>query len=249
MFKSICFIVLSAFVVTVGILITFMFIGCEDLGTKGLDAGSLDAGKIDADVQPPALEQTAADLAIKAVQSTKGTYVKVVGGNYDKEATPIKLASADVVPIIATDQSTCNVVFDSKKVSGKPEALSDKWGKASTPVEIPGSCLNGSCIWNGLLTGDECKDIADLPGYLGSTYEELVALPTATQARFMKVAGTCMMKINGKDVQTDCTVPVGDPKAKLGAEPFFPHSWSKRDDLNQIKTVKAPVKTLEDLIP
>jgi hypothetical protein len=89
-------------------------------------------------------------------------------------------------------------------------------------------------VWNALARGQDCLEVATLPGYLGSTLEDLQALPIEKQARVLKVAGTCHIPAHGQMPATDvtCAVPVGDPKAIAGEKPFFPHSWAGLDELN-----------------
>jgi hypothetical protein len=195
-------------------------------------------------------EGTDAELADKAVKSTGGKYVRMVGRvDFDKDAETKNTALGDIVEVQPKDvpaDAICNVVLDAQPVAVKiiyPDAewvgnvpnipaLRDEVLEAKCwPVLITGSCTGqpvNTCLWNTFLKGAACTKAADLPQYVGSTAREFHALPFALRQRLLRTRGRC-----GVGGNVPCMVPVGDPRALAGERVYVPHRWAERDnDLN-----------------
>jgi hypothetical protein len=218
------------------------------LSEKGELAGDTDGGVTEAAtmvVRTPSKAQ----MANKTVEDKDtGKPVRVVGvsdAEYVADADPVDSAVGPAIKVKVQPSHVCNVVFHEKvKTTTSTETLHGKtitttttapdtkafsWGTASEPVSL--GCVAGDCIWNVLLTGDDCVKASKHPGYLGSTLKELKGLADASmKARVLRVEGTCTDPKTGKSLP--CTVPYGDSHAKENARPFFAHSWSGRDDAN-----------------
>jgi hypothetical protein len=107
-------------------------------------------------------------------------------------------------------------------------------GMASRPVLVrPG-------VWNVLSKG-KIEDIQKIGGYVGSSYEDLIALPDESKKMVLFVTGKKMVtaKEGEQPVPVSCLVPVGDKDADVGARPIFPHEWMGRPDLSLKPKVEA----------
>jgi hypothetical protein len=136
-----------------------------------------------------------------------------------------KTVTVDTVP----PEAECNVVFVAQSRDGGLDVPSDikkAFGKVSFPVKI------SSDIWNVLLKGSDCALVGNLPGYLCSTMQDCLARPIDVQKKFLKVSGRCHIAARGNmpAMDVNCAVPVGDPTALEGAQPFFPHNWAGREN-------------------
>lgn len=210
------------------VFLVLLIPACQETKTDVKD------GAVVPQAPPVELKPTEADLVPKLAVSPGGKSIKIVGAATAPSAivSDTSMGRAVVVSSVPAN-AICSVVFEAKEDTNKnrPNVLKNDWGKVSEPLKISSKDANGMFIWTGLLKGDACAVAADLPGYLGSTFEELVALPVAKQARFLKTWGTCAA--DGGTIR--CVVPVGDPKALAGEEVFFPAGWAGRNDLNFIK--------------
>jgi hypothetical protein len=203
-----------------------MIAGGAAIMTSGLKGGGKDGGVISGDAEPFIDPPTEAQIVDKSVRASNGKLVRISGAFVDKNAAVIDSNIGRTVVVDSPpDSSVCNVVFVANTRDGGPDVPDDvrkHLGDAADPVMI------GYNIWTVLLRGEACRSAGMIPGYLGSTMQEFLGLTPEIQARFLKVEGDC--SVDGKKVL--CSVPVGDPRARVGAKPFFPHDWADRPDLN-----------------
>lgn len=203
---------------------------------------------------------TEAEVVDRAVRADNSKLVHVVGVDVAKDAIAGDTAIGRAVVVDAVkENSECSVVFEAKEVTETIDSI--RGGKTSVThvdldmkkfprgafVKLGGSYdkVKGTWIWNALLTGQSCKDIALAAGYLGSSMQELLTLSESMKARVLRTYGTCDVtdKDGKKTGQTRrCDVPYGDARATAGEEIFFPHSFSMRDDLHIMPKKNAEVQ-------
>lgn len=221
-----------------------------NMGGKG-DTEPTDGGVTAPVIKPKTVEQ----VAPVAIASASGKKVFVVGEM--RPENPV-VTDTDLGKVVLkneiSESALCNIVFEAKLTrrtspvphGGTHEYEEPDFGvdfKSIKPVMIPGTCnAEKMCLFNTLLHGKECLKAVDVPGYIGSTMGEFLKLPLEMQQRFLKQNGTCTAKINGKDVQMGCLVPIGDAKANPDSPVFFGHSWSGRNDLSPMLAVKKDGK-------
>lgn len=219
------------------------FLACCCLVLYCTDTETKPKGGLDGSVQLPTMPTpTEAQMAPKLARASNGRLVHVSGMAATTEEVEDTTLGRAVVLTSIDDRALCNVVFEAKEKAKKPDALAAAWGKASEPVKMSAPDAKGIIVWNALAKGQDCLEVAKLPGYLCSTLDECLSLPIEKQARFLKVKGTCHIPAHGHIPAQDvnCAVPVGDPKAIAGEKPFFPHSWADLNELNMTaKSVDA----------
>jgi len=226
-------------IVAVGVLIA----GGTALMTGGLSSGSdggvIDGGKSDGGIstQPTFETPTEAQIVDKSVRSAGGRPVRVSGVSVPRDA---KVKDSEIGRTVEVDSispdSICNVLVETKEKKVKQGVNPiNKKAVYSYVIDLPKEINEfvsqpvkvGTNIYMIQLKGNSCKAIGDFKGYLGSTMQEFLSLPTEKQKLFLKVMGTC--PVDGGFV--DCAVPVGDKKKKDGSKPFFPAQWAGREDL------------------
>lgn len=224
-------------------------LGAVGILAAGIIVGNVKNGEVEPTdggvVAPVVHTKTIEQVAPIAVVSASGKKVFVVG-----EARPENPAVTDtdlgkvVLKNEISDHALCNIVFEAKLTE---KFLPSPHGGQGTKYEEPdfgvsfgvrpvllyGSCnAEKLCLFNTLLSGQECLKAVDVPGYLGSTMGEFVKLPLAMQQRFLKQQGKCSVKIRDETKEIGCTVPIGDARADKDAPVVFGHSWAGRNDLN-----------------
>jgi len=226
-------------------------IGLAALAAGGIILGvSGDKGGKDV-LEPNEIEEvvTESQVASRAVRSSNGRLVRIVGTKSDQEVGVGDSDLGRIVEVANHGNGICHVLLDAmpvpkseifpdgmEYVGNVPNipSLAQYFGKASWPVIIAGSCNEiGSCIWSALLKGEGCVQAGSLANYVGSTMQEFLALPVGTKSRFLRTRGTCV----GDDGPHNCTVPVGDERAIAGEPVTVPSSWSGRIDLNFVKGI------------
>ena len=182
----------------------------------------------------PAEVPTPAQKADKAMRSSDGTLVRVVGAAFDRNAAVTKDTDVgDVVEVqTVNSQVLCNVVIyaaeidksefynDAELIGTLPNVAELDFADGVRGIHLMwGTCEAGICAWNLLLRGQECAKVGALPHYVASTMKEMWDLPSV-RARLLVTDGMCAGE--------SCTVPAGDPRAIPGSAIRFPHRWSGR---------------------
>lgn len=225
-------------------------------------------GKDDITVGEPTISDarlapTEAEVVDRAVRASNDKLVHVVGVDVAKDSVVGDTIIGRAVVVDAVkENSECSVVFEAKEVikeitdihgSGKSTITRVDLDLVKYPrgtfVKLSGSLdkTTQTWIWNALLVGQSCKDIALEPGYLGSSMQELLALPDAMKAKILRTYGMCLDvgidgKLNKEGKTHRCDVPYGDARAVAGEEIFFHHSFSMRDDLHIMPKKNAEVQ-------
>ena len=195
------------------------------------------------------LAPTEAEVVDRAVRASNNKLVHVVGVDVAKDSVVGDTAIGRAVVVDAVKNSSeCSVVFEAGEVTKEITDIHGTGKATITRVDLdPVKFSRGTFvkrggedkvkktwIWNALLVGQECKDIALEPGYLGSSMQELLALPEAMKAKILRTYGMCLDvgidgKLNKEGKTHRCDVPYGDPRAINAEEIFFPHNFSGRE--------------------
>jgi len=196
--------------------------------------GDVDGGTIQ-NVEPiPVYEHEVAD---RVIVSSGGKRIRVVKNN----PTGTRVQDTELGRVVIEEETTpediCNVVFEARvRIVDRVETprfplehahLNDIWLGVMTPLVVPGSKIGDMVAWWTILRGENCRLIADYPGYWGSTMRELLNLPIGKKSRILQTAGICNSE--------PCVVPVGNPGAIDGEKIYFPMSLAGRDDINFVK--------------
>ena len=214
----------------------------------------------DAGIGIERLAPTEAEVVDRAVRASNNRLVHVVGVDAAKDAVvgDTDIGRAIIVTEVK-DSSECSVVFEAGEVSREIGDI--RGGKVLvTRVDLdPVKYSRGTFvkfgvedkvkktwIWNSQLYGQNCKDIALEPGYLGSSMEELLLLPEVMKARILRTYGMCEIKDKDNKPTGEkrrCDLPYGDVRAVAGEEVFFPHNFSGREqDLGIMPKKNAEVQ-------
>jgi hypothetical protein len=171
-----------------------------------------------------------------AFRAASGKHIRVVGVESDEEQPAVVDSELGRVIEVAAipNKGLCPFVIHAavRTMDKKrwPDIDGIKWGMR--PVQIDHSEKAGDWAWNGFVEGQqECEKVLSHANYLGSSMQELLALPDEWKRRLLKVDGIC--NFEGQD--HPCSVPWGDPRAVAGSKIRFPHRLSGRPDINLVE--------------
>uniref|UniRef100_A0A6M3XNU1 Uncharacterized protein n=1 Tax=viral metagenome TaxID=1070528 RepID=A0A6M3XNU1_9ZZZZ len=211
---------------------TVILTGDEVVGD--VDGGTNEVNEIQDLESTPVYEHEVAD---RVIVSSGGKRIRVVKHNQKGTRVQDTELGRVVIEEETTLEDICNVVFEARvRIVDRVETprfplehahLNDIWLGAMTPLVVPGSKIGDMVAWWTILRGENCRLIADYPGYWGSTMRELLSLPVVKKSRILRTAGVC----NGEP----CVVPVGNPGAIDGEKIYFPMSLAGREDINFVK--------------
>lgn len=187
----------------------------------------------------------------KAYVASNGKLVRLVGENPEhalKAVVTSEIGRAALLPTSASPSSDalCNVLFIAKEhpIKGengavKPDlpALEPFWKLTMVPKPL-GDTEDKKKVWWGILQGYGCAAVGELGNdYLGSSMEQLRALPIGIQKKFLR---TMTKKYDAGPPPEP--VAVGEDTADPDAEVYFPHEIFGREDLNFEKEQQGKVK-------